>query len=174
MNKIIFISGIHGVGKDYIANILKKYSKINVYSASDLIKKYSEMDTDIDKKVLNIESNQQNLITSIDTFVKDELFILLGHFCLFDKHYYIKKIDKEIFFKLNLKKIILIVDNTYNIQSRLKKRDNIFFNLALLDKFQNTEIEYANEIASILNIPILKINNDDNNNYDDIINFIKR
>lgn len=172
MKKIIFISGIHGVGKDYIANILKKYSKINVYSASDLIKKYSEMDTDINKKVFNIESNQKNLINSIDIFIKDELFILLGHFCLFDKHYHIKKIDKEIFFTLNLKNIILIVDDVYNIQSRLKKRDNIFFTIELLEKFQNIEIEYANEIASLLNIPILKINNNDKN-YDNIINFIK-
>lgn len=99
MKKIIFISGIHGVGKNYIANILKKYSKINVYSASDLIKKYSEMDTDINKKVFNIESNQQNLISSINIFVKDELFILLGHFCLFDKHYRIKKLIKKYFLR---------------------------------------------------------------------------
>lgn len=66
----------------------------------------------------------------------------------------------------------MIVDDVYNIQSRLKKRDNISFTIELLDKFQNTEIEYANEIASLLNIPILKINNDDKN-YDNIINFIK-
>lgn len=43
MNKIIFISGIHGVGKDYIANIIKEYSKINVYSASDLIKNIQKL-----------------------------------------------------------------------------------------------------------------------------------
>ena len=172
MNKIIFISGIHGVGKDYIANIIKEYSKINVYSASDLIKKYSEISTDINKKVLNIEANQQNLINSIDMFVKDKLFILLGHFCLFDKHYNIKKIDREIFFKLNLEKIIVIIDDIDNIQFRLKKRDNLFFTTELLGKFQNTEVRYANEIASMLNIPILKINNDDKN-YDSIINFIK-
>ncbi|MCZ9981683.1 hypothetical protein OFR20_09155 [Brachyspira hyodysenteriae] len=97
MSKIIFISGIHGVGKNYIANIIKEYLTINVYSASDLIEKYSKMDTDIDKKVLNIDANQQNLISSIDIFVKDKLFILLGHFCLFDKHYNIKKLIKKYF-----------------------------------------------------------------------------
>lgn len=121
---------------------------------------------------MNIEANQQNLINSIDMFVKDKLFILLGHFCLFDKHYNIKKIDREIFFKLNLEKIIVIIDDIDNIQFRLKKRDNLFFTTELLGKFQNTEVRYANEIASMLNIPILKINNDDKN-YDSIINFIK-
>ncbi|MCZ9981684.1 hypothetical protein OFR20_09160 [Brachyspira hyodysenteriae] len=65
----------------------------------------------------------------------------------------------------------MIVDDICNIQFRLQKRDNLFFTKELLDKFQNTEVEYANEIASKLNIPILKINND-NKNYDSIISFI--
>lgn len=173
MRKIILFSGIHGTGKNFILDEIKEYLDISIFSASDLIKKYSNSYSDIDKKVNNISLNQEYLIKSINTFIDDDFFILNGHFCLFDNNYNIIKIDKDIFIKLNLCKIILITEKISRIQTRLKNRDNILLDYSILENFQNTEKEYSKEISKFLNVPLLIIEYSNNKNISDIIDFIK-
>lgn len=173
MKKIILFSGIHGTGKDFILNEIKKYSDINIFSASDLIKRYSNSYSDIDKKVDNISLNQEYLIKSINAFINDDFFILNGHFCLFDNNYNIIKINKDIFKKLNLCKIILLTENIDIIQKRLKSRDNISLDYSILENFQNIEKEYSKEISEFLNVPLKIFKYLNSKNILDIIDFIK-
>ena len=174
MRKIILFSGIHGTGKNFILDEIRKHLNINIFSASDLIKRYSNSYSDIDKKVDNISLNQEYLIKSINTFINDELFILNGHFCLFDNNYHIVKIDKDIFVKLNLYKIILLTENIDIIQNRLKSRDNILLDYSILKNFQNTEKEYSKEISKLLDVELLELNDSNIENISNIINFIRK
>ncbi|WP_295362579.1 hypothetical protein [uncultured Pseudoramibacter sp.] len=58
---MIFISGIHAVGKGYFCGLVKKELGIEAYSASDLIAKARNAGFSSDKLVADIEENQQYL-----------------------------------------------------------------------------------------------------------------
>ena len=59
---MIFISGIHAVGKGYFCGLVKKELGIEAYSASDLIAKARNAGFSSDKLVADIEENQQYLL----------------------------------------------------------------------------------------------------------------
>ncbi len=51
---MIFISGVHGVGKGYFCNLVNKELGIESYTASDLISKGKDIDFDSNKLVSDI------------------------------------------------------------------------------------------------------------------------
>ncbi|GAB6150427.1 ATP-binding protein [Clostridium novyi] len=158
---IIFVSGIHGVGKTtFCKEISQKYG-VEYYSASELIsiasrKKFTN------KLTNNINNNQKFLMNSIKKILdKDKYYFLDGHFCLLDKNLCIKEIPIDTYQNIGIKSIIVLTDNIHNIYFKLKKRDNIKYNLDLIDSFQKEEIKYANKVALILNVPIIYVNIED-------------
>ena len=62
---MIFISGIHAVGKGYFCGLVKKELGIEAYSASDLIAKARNAGFSSDKLVADIEENQQYLLAAV-------------------------------------------------------------------------------------------------------------
>lgn len=149
--EIIFIAGIHGVGKTYYCNSLN--DGIKSYSASDLIREYKEIN---DKIVKNIGENQNYLLEAISCLNEEKIY-LDGHFCLINSKKEIEEIPLDIFKALNIKKIILLYSNPVLIAQRLEKRDNKKYSIEMLEKFQEKELNYGEEIANILNVPFEKI-----------------
>ncbi|WP_338946726.1 AAA family ATPase [Fusobacterium canifelinum] len=150
--KIIFIAGIHGVGK---TTFCKKYELKNVYTASELIKNYKIIDGKLTK---NIFENQDILIEAISQ-IKEEKIYLDGHLCLLDFSGKIKELPLELYKKLNILEIILLISTPFKIQERLNKRDKTIYNVELLKKFQEKEIERAKYIAQELNIKLTILEN---------------
>lgn len=64
---MIFISGVHGVGKGYFCNLVNKELGIESYTASDLISKGKDIDFDSNKLVSDIEDNQLYLLAAVRT-----------------------------------------------------------------------------------------------------------
>ena len=57
--KAILLSGVHGVGKGFFLENIKKYiQSYNIYSASSLIEKFQPSADAGYKKVSNVNSNQ--------------------------------------------------------------------------------------------------------------------
>ncbi|MDD3187522.1 MAG: hypothetical protein PHD02_03515 [Bacilli bacterium] len=79
MKKIIFFSGIHGVGKDYILEKIQSQLNINSYTASDIIKN-SLGKSDENKITTNIDQNQMALIYGLET-INESLIVSNGHLC---------------------------------------------------------------------------------------------
>ena len=80
---MIFVSGIHGVGKTYFCNMVKDELGIKNYSASQLIAGRRGKGFLVDKFVSDIDDNQAILLDAINELRQaDEEFILDGHFCL--------------------------------------------------------------------------------------------
>lgn len=151
--KINFIAGIHGVGKTFYTNSLK--DGIPAYSASDLIRKYKQIEG---KKTKDIDKNQNLLLDAILELNEKEIY-LDGHFCLLNENGEISEIPFKTFEELGLEKIVILYAPVEKITERLKVRDSQEYDINLLEKFQNKEIEYGKEIAEKLGIVIEIIEN---------------
>ena len=170
MKKIIFLSGVHGVGKGYIAKQIEKEVNMPIYEASKLIR-LNGVSSDKNKRVDNVGNNQELLINTINNLISDEIFILDGHTCLITANKNIESIDIDYFRKINIIGIISIYDEINIIKERIYKRDNINFSKSVLDDLQRTEIENTKQLSKELSVPLLVFKNGDDTNR--LINFIK-
>lgn len=154
-NNTIFMSGIHGVGKTTICIELQKSLNLSFYSASQIINNVKNEVQPINKKIKNIDSNQDALILGLQKVNKlGKPFILDGHFCLFDAEQNVTNIPEKTFLDINPMVIILIVDNVEEIFSRVQKRDNNTISLQALNELQINEINYAKEISKKLDVEL--------------------
>lgn len=156
MGNIIFFAGIHGVGKTYLAQKIEKNLGIPRYLASKLISSKRKVDYRINKKVDDIALNQNLLFEALkERNLFDKVIILEGHFCLLNKHGEIERIPCQVFQELNLRAIVLIFEEPTKIIQRFNNRGMEDFDLNFIEKFQKEEIDYAKEIATELNVPLI-------------------
>ena len=153
---MIFVSGIHGVGKTYFCNMMGERLGIKAYSASELIAEKSNQVMASDKQVMDVDQNQMFLQMVVNEMrMKQEEFILDGHFCLLNKEGEISRISPDLFSFLNPDKIVLLTGKTSVIAERRLRRDGIFVNENSLCTFQEAEKKYAEEIATTLNVQLI-------------------
>lgn len=170
MKKIIFISGVHGVGKGYVLKQISDQISFPCYSASSLIRSFNRY-CDENKIVVNVSENQNVLLASISHNVKEELFVLDGHSVLINSNNEFEKVDVNTFKALNLCAIVNIYDEPSKIVERLKNRDNKLYEEKYIEEFQNEELSYSLKLSKEFEIPYLKFKN--GNDLCEIINFVK-
>lgn len=152
---MIFVSGIHGVGKTYFCNLVKEKLGIKSYSSSQLIEFKQNKNFSSDKFVSDIDSNQLFLLEAINELRQSgEEFILDGHFCLLNKEGIITRISTETYSLLKPDIIILLLEIPKVIAERRFQRDGIWQNEFEIADFQDAEKMYAMEISKNLNIPL--------------------
>ena len=79
---MIFVSGVHGVGKSYFCKLVKDSVGIETYSASALISAKKRSGFAKDKLIPDIDENQQFLLWAVDELrTLCQNVILAGHFC---------------------------------------------------------------------------------------------
>lgn len=169
MTKVILLTGIHGVGKKYISSKIKAKIDIPIYSASSLIR-INNYKSDENKKVDNIDKNQEILSINIKKYIQEDLIILDSHTCLLDNKSNITKINNKWLKELNIIGIILLNDDLEIIQKRLLERDNLSFDLTYLKKFNKCEKETCFHFSKEYNIPLIQFKNSDDIN--PILDFI--
>lgn len=170
--KVIFVAGIHGVGKTTLCNALATKFGIEYFSASNLIAKEKEEEHLRSKKVENIAGNQDHLVVAINKHLNDiNWYLLDGHFCLLNKDNEITQIPYSTYEGIDPSTILVLVDKTKNVHARLNSRDSTRYDLALLRPFQEQETLYAEYIRDKLSIPYLMSNPIENK--DEIFNFIE-
>ncbi|MCF0134303.1 MAG: AAA family ATPase [Blautia sp.] len=148
---MIFVSGIHGVGKSYFCDKVKEQLGIISYSASDLITEKKKSGFSKDKLIPDIEDNQVYLKSAIEELkASSKNFILDGHFCLYDASGNITRISLSTFTDLSPDAIVLLTENPQIICDRRKSRDNIIEDPNKIERFQEEEILYAQEVAQLL------------------------
>lgn len=158
-HKIIFIGGVHGIGKTPLCkSVCTKFNVIH-HSASKLITKYSHIKFPSNKRVENIKRNQDALICAINKYLDtNKNYLLDGHFCLLDQDGVVTKIPLSTFTVISPMAIILLHDDPSNICFRLQDRDGEIYDMDLLSSFQKQELHYSRLVATKLNIPYLKAN----------------
>lgn len=157
---MIFIGGIHGVGKTYLCNeIIKRYN-IPGFTASELITDLKKERFSNNKLVQGIDRNQDLLITAIQNLpFTNEWFLLDGHFCLLNLEGNITRVPRSTFNKIGMHAVIILIGSVDKIVERLTLRDSVLHDFSLLEELQRQEIEYASNIAKENGIPIKIIHN---------------
>lgn len=162
--RIIFIGGIHGVGKGTVSKAICSQADTIHLSASDLIK-WNEVSADEkNKKVENILGTQERLINELNFAVQEgKTYLLDGHFCLLNKNNEPEKVPFETFKKIAPIIIAVVVDDIAKIVNRLNSRDGKNYDFITLNNMQHMEVDYANELSVQLNTPFIIIKNGDPN-----------
>ena len=159
MKNIIFIGGIHGVGKGTICKEIALKTELIHLTASQILK-WEEISDSDNKLVKNITSTQDRLIKGLKNLIKkDKKYILDGHFCLLNSNEVPSRIDEETFDQINPKVIAIVIDDVEEIAKRLAVRDSKIYDTKVLNQLQQMEIEYAKYLSNKYSIPYFEIKN---------------
>ena len=157
---MIFVGGIHGVGKTHFCGKVAKELGINTYSAGKLISEEGNNNSRKDKRVDDIDGNQNYLLEAINK-ISDNDYLLDGHFCLLDQEGHIQRVPMRVFEDIKPQAIIILTEDPDIITNRLYARDGVKHNGMHIEEFQKEEIAYATEVASKLGIECLVYDSSD-------------
>lgn len=158
---IIFIGGIHGVGKGTACAKIKQSLPIEHLSASDVLN-WTEVSPDINNKfVKDIPDTQDRLIRGLKKKVDpNKRYILDGHFCLFDSNGKVNSVPLDTFYRISPILVSVITNDPEIIAKRLEDRDGRVYKISTIKEMQNKEIEHARLVADHLKIPFFELSND--------------
>lgn len=139
MPKIIFVSGVHGVGKSTLCGKLSEKFGWAHYSCSDLIKENSDY-VESSKLVSTADKNQQALLRGISRLT-EEVVLLDGHFCLLDKDEQVIELPFEVFDAISPSAILLATCDEETIHQRLELRGGHVLALEKIVELQQHEVE---------------------------------
>ena len=161
-NNLIFVGGIHGVGKGTLCHYIANELRIIHLTASEVLKWQGFNDSPQSKLVKDVSITQDKLIQNLNTIVSEENdYILDGHFCLLNKTDGIEKVSQKIFEQISPIAVILVCEQPGVICRRLDERDAKEYDLSLITEMQKKEIAYAREICHMLDVELLEITSDE-------------
>jgi len=155
IDNIAFIGGIHGVGKSTICRQICDEVKLEYLSASELIK-WKDINEDVqNKKVNNIPATQDRLIIGLTNSIqKNKFYILDGHYCLLNGENEIVNISLDTFKLINPFSLNIVLGDIIEIKNRLEKRDNRPYDQELLNRMQESELNYARYLSKTLGVTL--------------------
>lgn len=154
-NKLILLSGVHGVGKSYfLKDRFACDARFEVVSASDLIGRFKKADDAGYKKVYDVQNNQQILLTELlnekNRVSKD--IILDGHICILNETGTSEYIPEKFFLDAGVNGIILLQDDVDIIAQRQDQRDGLVLDKNIIREMQEKEKWYCERLFSKYNI----------------------
>lgn len=157
---IVFVAGVHAVGKTTACKYIEKTLGAIIYSASALIKEENKGIIYGDNKIVfDLMGNQGFLIRAVKKKLKlYKNFILDGHFTLIQNSGVVQNVPIEVFSNLPIDLIVLCYDSPINISERSCARDKVALSVEFIEKMQNLEIDHAKMVSNKLNIPLEMIN----------------
>ncbi len=161
---IVFVGGIHGVGKSTLCKRISSNLNLGYLLASKLISDYKDKITenhlDCDKFVANLNENQDILIQAVNEMAQpSQKYIMDGHFTLLDSMNTVQTIPLSTYAAIGPIALIVLVDDPPVIQERLRSRDHKDYDLDLLETMQNQEIKHAEYVGCELKIAAYNISN---------------
>ena len=169
---IVFLAGIHGVGKTYLGAPTAQRLGIRYATASQLIREERGLQTwGADKRVTGIDANQAALVTATARLRADGQKLLLdGHFVLREANGSFTEIDAQVFRSLEINAVVLLVADVRIVVNRLRERgDNSWAEEDLLS-LANREEAHAHRVAAALCIPVIPLVNPTGEEFEKTLN----
>jgi adenylate kinase len=156
---VVFVAGVHGVGKTYLCERFAAETGIIHSSASSLIEgELKSANWKSNKLVSDIESNQIALKKAVNRLNANNSKLLIdGHFVLRDSTGILVNITEDIFKDLALSAIVLIECPSKTVSERLLTRDKNT-STGDISEFLEAEKKRATYISTTLSIPLLILN----------------
>lgn len=154
---VIFVAGVHAVGKTTACAYAADTLCLAHYAASGLIK--AEKSSAIPaqgKAVSDVDGNQVLLIRGVHKACEkhDGRIILDGHFTLSKPTGEIEAIALDVFRAIELDGVVIFQDEPAAIAERLNLRDGEGGNSDAIALHQEAELAHAHYISLELNVPI--------------------
>ncbi len=154
---IIFVAGIHGVGKTYLSGPIASQLGIRHATASQLIREERGLRTwSSDKQVSGIDENQVALISTVQRLrASGQKLLLDGHFVLRAGVGNHTEIDIQVFANLGIGAAILLEAQPETILGRLTSRGDLTWTVHELTAFAEREAAHARHVSSKLGVNLL-------------------
>lgn len=154
--EIIFVAGIHGVGKTTGCKAVAEELGIPHYTASQVIRgEKASAVAEQSKLVADIDENQRLLIQGVSRLIKGGRFLLDGHFTIRrESDGGIEAVHVDVFRQLRIEGIVIYTDAPSEIAKRIQRRDGILPPVGLLQSHQDAEIAHAKHVAAALSLPL--------------------
>ncbi|KXS31822.1 MAG: Uncharacterized protein AWT59_2038 [Candidatus Gallionella acididurans] len=155
--KVIFVAGIHAVGKSSACKAVSGKCGIPHFTASQIIRdEKSSAISEESKLVTDVVDNQRLLIQGVSRLLAGGHFLLDGHFTMRRKSDgCIETIHVDVFRELHVESIVLFIDEPEQIAKRMHARDGVSHPIELLQLHQDAEIAHAKHIATTLKLPLV-------------------
>lgn len=152
----VFVAGIHGVGKTYLASRAAPYAGMTHTSASKLIKEERALTTwSKDKHVVDVDENQLALAAAVRRHNKLGTRLLLdGHFVLLGESDELILLGVNVFSTLSLRSVILVEEDLLTVARRIADRDQHNVSIDHMHGFMMAERGQAQKVCAVLHIPL--------------------
>lgn len=153
----IFIAGIHGVGKTYLAKPAAQRLSFVYATASQLIREErGSMTWDKNKQVDEVAENQAALIRAASRIRGNgDTLMLDGHLVLRKSVNQHERLPETVFRDLGCQAIILLTAPAQVVKKRLTERADTSWSEQEIEVFSKAEAEHANAVANALQIPLI-------------------
>ncbi len=155
---VIFLAGVHGVGKSFLGKPVADSLSVRHATASTLIREeLGSVNWDNDKRVRNVDRNQEALISAVSRISNDGGRLLLdGHFVLRDEVGALAPLQLEVFRRLGIKVTILLETPADIVASRLVER-GAPQSLTDIEELASAELQHAESTCAALGIPLIRL-----------------
>lgn len=163
---IVFVGGVHGVGKTTTCVDVAPKTGFVHYSAGELIRAERGMPMPpADKTVANVDANQSLLIRSLTRVLSNQAqkILLDGHFALRNTSGAVECVPLSVFRALGIGKLICFRDDPAAILARLRSRDGSCDVLTDVAALQAAELEHAAKVSNDLDVPLRVLDSFDAN-----------
>lgn len=153
---IVFVGGIHGVGKTFLGGPAAKHLGIRHATASQLIREERGLQSwGSDKRVTGIDENQAALISAMARLRAEGRRLLLdGHFVLRRVDGRLTEVDVQVFRDLQIGALLLIATNIDVVIHRLLERGDCSWSESELRRLAEFEEAHARLVATELRLPL--------------------
>lgn len=153
---VIFLAGVHGVGKGYLGALVSGSHGIQHLTASQMIREERGRESwGRDKVVTDVDDNQSALIRAVERRRESRRTLLLdGHFVLRASNGEVIRLEQGVFAALQLAGAILLCDAPEKIAERLLQRDGVYTPVDSIEALAAEEEAHARKVCGELGISL--------------------
>jgi adenylate kinase len=171
---IVFVGGIHGVGKTYLGAPTAKHLGIRHATASQLIREERGLQSwGADKRVKGIDENQAALISATNRLRSGGQKLLLdGHFVLRGATGELNEIAPQVFRDLKIGAVLLLHASVDVVFERLQARGDTSWTESELHMLTEREEAHARRVSADLDVTFRYLTAPSQNEFGDAISAI--